>query len=83
MPLTQQVPGWSIVDGRRLTRGYKFPDFAKALEFVNRVGALAETLGHHPDIFLAWGKVDITIFTHTIDGLSDLDFALAEQINRI
>jgi 4a-hydroxytetrahydrobiopterin dehydratase len=63
-------------------REFRFPDFKQALEFVNRVGAIAEQEGHHPDILLAWGKVGITLWTHTIDGLTESDFILAAKIDR-
>ena len=71
--------------GRRasLTRAYKFPDFKQALDFVNRVGALAEEQGHHPDILLAWGKAEITLWTHKIDGLTESDFIMAAKIDRV
>jgi 4a-hydroxytetrahydrobiopterin dehydratase len=75
--------GWRVVDGHQLEKYYAFPDFAKALAFTNRVGALAEEQGHHPDIYLAWGKVRITIWTHKIDGLSRADFVLAAKIDRL
>lgn len=79
----QLAEAWTVVDGHHLRRAYGFPDFAKALALVNRVGALAEEEGHHPDLFLAWGKVEITIFTHAIDGLSEADFILAAKIDRL
>jgi len=66
-----------------LRREYKFPDFATALEFVNRVGALAEEQGHHPDILLAWGKAEITLWTHKVDGLTESDFIMAAKIDRL
>ena len=72
---------WSVVDEHHLVRTYKFPDFKSALAFVNRVGALAEEQGHHPDILLAWGKVEITISTHAVDGLTESDFILAAKID--
>lgn len=75
--------GWRVVDGHHLEKEYAFPDFAEALAFTNRVGALAEEEGHHPDIYLAWGKVRITIWTHKIDGLSRGDFVLAAKIDRL
>jgi 4a-hydroxytetrahydrobiopterin dehydratase len=75
--------GWRVVDGHHLEKEYTFPDFAEALAFTNRVGALAEEQGHHPDIYLAWGKVRITIWTHKIDGLSRGDFVLAAKIDRL
>jgi 4a-hydroxytetrahydrobiopterin dehydratase len=81
--LHKQVPAWELVAGRQITRAFTFPDFAKALKFVNRVGALAEKQGHHPDIFLTWGKAAITLWTHKIDGLSESDFIMAAKIDRI
>jgi 4a-hydroxytetrahydrobiopterin dehydratase len=74
---------WQVIDEHHLLRTYKFPDFRGALEFVNRVGALAEEQGHHPDILLAWGKVEITLWTHAVDGLTESDFILAAKIERI
>ncbi len=71
--------GWRVVDGHHLEKSYKFPDFVLALAFVNRVGAVAEEQGHHPDLTLGWGKVGITIWTHKIDGLTESDFVLAAK----
>jgi 4a-hydroxytetrahydrobiopterin dehydratase len=83
MPLTNEVPlGWTVVDGHRLYRKYTFPDFVQALAFVNRVGAIAEAQGHHPDLLLGWGKVEITTFTHTTNGLTDKDYVLAAAIDK-
>ena len=81
--LLQQTPEWNAVAGHHLHRLYKFPDFKSALDFVNRVGAIAEEAGHHPDISFTWGKVEITIFTHAINGLSESDFVLAAKINTL
>jgi 4a-hydroxytetrahydrobiopterin dehydratase len=81
--LAAQVQGWQVVNEHHITKSYKFPDFAAALAFVNRVGALAEQQGHHPDIFLAWGRADVTIWTHKIDGLTESDFILAAKIDRV
>lgn len=72
---------WSVIDEHHLEREYAFPDFASALAFTNRVGAIAESEGHHPDICLAWGKVRITLWTHKIDGLTRSDFILAAKID--
>jgi 4a-hydroxytetrahydrobiopterin dehydratase len=71
--------GWRAVDGHHLEKEYRFPDFAQALAFVDRVGAIAEQQGHHPDLFLAWGKVRVTVWTHKIDGLTESDFVLAAK----
>ena len=75
--------GWNVVGGHHLEREFRFPDFAEALAFTNRVGAVAEAEGHHPDIYLAWGKVRITIWTHKIDGLTRSDFVLAAKIDAL
>jgi len=74
---------WNVVDQHHIVRSYKFPDFKSALDFVNRVGAIAEEQGHHPDIMLAWGKVEITTWTHKVDGLTESDFILAAKIDRL
>ena len=79
----RQVEGWAVVDQHHLTKTYKFPDFKKAIQFVDRVGELAEEQGHHPDIYLAWGKVEIKIWTHKIDGLTESDFILAAKIDQL
>jgi len=81
--LRKQVPGWEAVNEHHLKKGFAFPDFQRALDFVNRVGAVAEEQGHHPDVFLAWGKVEVTIWTHKIDGLTESDFILAAKIDRL
>jgi 4a-hydroxytetrahydrobiopterin dehydratase len=82
-PLAKQVPDWEVVRGHHLRREFKFPDFATALAFVNRIGAEAEAQGHHPDLELGWGRVVVTIWTHKIDGLVEADFILAAKIDRL
>ena len=81
--LHRQLPDWTVVDEHHLERTFTFPDFVQALAFTNKVGALAEEQGHHPDIALAWGKVGITTWTHKIDGLTESDFVLAAKIDRL
>ena len=76
-----QVNGWAIEQEYHLTKTYKFPNFVKALEFVNQVGAIAEEQGHHPDIHLAWGKVCVEIWTHKIKGLTESDFIFAAKVD--
>jgi len=75
--------GWQIVRGHHLEREFKFKDFREALNFTDKVGELAEEQGHHPDIYLSWGKVKVTIWTHKIDGLTESDFVLAAKIDRL
>ena len=82
-PLAQQLPDWDIVDGHHLDRTYKFKNFRDALDFTNKVGELAEEQGHHPDIYLSWGKVGIRLWTHKIDGLTESDFVMAAKIERL
>lgn len=77
--LDQLQNGWEVVDEHHLQKEYTFPDFAEALAFTNRVGAIAEEQGHHPDIYLSWGKVGLTIWTHKIDGLTESDFVFAAK----
>ncbi len=75
--------GWQVVEERQLEKEYRFKDFREALAFTNRVGELAEAQGHHPDIYLAWGKVKLTIWTHKINGLTESDFVLAAKADRL
>ena len=75
--------GWQVLEERQLEKEYRFEDFREALCFTNRVGELAEAQGHHPDIYLAWGKVKLTIWTHKINGLTEGDFVLAAKADRL
>lgn len=77
-----RLPGWTR-KGREIERTFEFRDFDDALAFVNRVGALAREAGHHPDISLRWNKVTLSLTTHSRGGLTSLDFALAEAIDRL
>ena len=78
-----QVKGWEVVNEHHLQKTYTFPDFQKALDFVNRAGAIAEQEGHHPDLYLSWGKARVEIWTHKINGLTESDFVLAAKIDQI
>jgi 4a-hydroxytetrahydrobiopterin dehydratase len=75
----RQLDGWEVVDEHHLTTSSQFKDFAEALSFVNRVGRIAEAEGHHPDIYLTWGRVRIDLFTHAARGLTENDFILAAK----
>jgi 4a-hydroxytetrahydrobiopterin dehydratase len=74
---------WQVVQAHHLEKEYTFDDFRGALDFTNRVGELAESVNHHPDIYLTWGKVKITIWTHAIDGLSETDFVFAAKTDQL
>jgi 4a-hydroxytetrahydrobiopterin dehydratase len=78
-----EAQNWKVVDGKKLARAYVFPDFMSGLHFVNRVGEIAERQGHHPDVHLYWGKVEIETSTHDAGGLTEQDFLLASQINHL
>ena len=75
--------GWQVVAEHQLEKEYKFKDFREALAFTNKVGALAEAQEHHPDIYLTWAKVKLTIWTHKIDGLTESDFVMAAKANKL
>lgn len=74
---------WEVKDNKQIERVFKFKDFKEALEFTNKVGDLAEAEGHHPDIYLSWGKVIVTLWTHKIKGLHENDFILAAKIDAL
>jgi 4a-hydroxytetrahydrobiopterin dehydratase len=80
--LSAKLPDWKVIDDHHLTKTFVFPDFKTALAFVNRAGAVAEAEGHHPDLLLAWGRVDVKTYTHKIEGLTENDFILAAKIDR-
>lgn len=81
-PFAEQLPDWKIIDEHHLSKTFLFPDFKTALEFVNRAGEVAEREGHHPDLCLSWGKVEVKTYTHKINGLTESDFILAAKIDR-
>lgn len=80
--LKQLNPGWRLNAAGHLERLFTFKDFAEALAFVNRVGAVAEAEGHHPDLHLAWGKCTVELWTHKINGLTESDFFMAAKADR-
>ena len=81
--LLKELDRWEVVQDHHLKKNYTFKDFAGALSFVNRIGLLSEEQGHHPDICFGWGKVEVTIWTHKIDGLTESDFVLAAKIDEL
>ena len=83
VPLLKELKGWEVVGEHHLKKVLKFANFREAQEFVNRVGNLAEEQGHHPDICFGWGRAEITIWTHKIDGLTESDFILAAKIDQL
>lgn len=81
--LLGELDGWTDDQARRISKAFKFPDFAEALAFVNKVGAVAEEQAHHPDIHLSYGGVGVEIWTHKINGLTESDFILAAKIDQL
>ncbi len=74
---------WKVLQEHHLEKEYKFDNFKQALNFTNKVGEFAETIGHHPDIYLAWGKVNLTIWTHKVNGLTENDFIFAAKADQL
>ncbi len=79
----KNVPGWELVDNKKISREFKFKDFRTAMDFVNKVAEIAEVEGHHPDIFVSYNRVRLELYTHAVGGLSENDFILAAKINSI
>jgi len=81
--LRRQLPEWEVVEEHHLRKVFRFKNFREALGFVNRVGELAEEQGHHPDICFGWGRVEISVWTHKIDGLTESDFIFAAKVDTL
>tara|TARA_A100001015_G_scaffold312690_2_gene418374 strand:+ start:154 stop:483 length:330 start_codon:yes stop_codon:yes gene_type:complete len=80
---SQISSNWSVINNHHLHKSFKLKNFIEALSLTNKIGSVSETAGHHPNISLTWGKVDIMIYTHLIDGLSESDFILAAKIDQL
>lgn len=76
------VPGWFLI-GEEIKRDFKFKDFRQALDFVNKVAGIAESEGHHPDMYIFYNKVNLSLYTHAAKGLTENDFILAAKINNL
>lgn len=82
--LSHEVDHWNIIDDNRIEKYFRFKDFREALDFVNQVGAIAESENHHPDIHIVdWNRVLLSLSTHAIGGLSENDFILAAKIDEL
>jgi 4a-hydroxytetrahydrobiopterin dehydratase len=80
----EQTPGWALLSGgTRLERTFKFANFKQALDFVDKIGVVAEEAGHHPDIRFGWGYCTVELYTHKINGLHENDFIMAAKINAL
>lgn len=79
-----QIKDWKLSeDGKAISKTFKFKDFVGGMEFANKITPIAEAEGHHPDLFISWGKVKVELSTHAISGLSENDFILAAKIDKI
>ncbi len=81
--LSPQIPDWEIVEDHHLRRAFRFKNFREALDFVNNVGELAEEQGHHPELHFGWGHVELEVWTHKIDGLTQSDFVFAAKVDQL
>ncbi|MHA2620617.1 MAG: 4a-hydroxytetrahydrobiopterin dehydratase [bacterium JZ-2024 1] len=82
-PLLKQLEGWRVEDGRRLVKSYSFPNFVEAVRFVDAITPIAESEGHHPDLYVKWGEVRAILYTHKINGLHENDFILAAKLDEV
>ncbi len=74
---------WQIIDYNKIKRSFHFVNFVHTMEFVNKVADIAEEEGHHPDLHVSYGKCEVELWTHAIEGLSENDFIVAAKIDRI
>ena len=81
--LLSDLPEWKIINNHHLSRTFKIPKYLDVLDYVNRIGLLAESEGHHPDILVSWGSVRVDIWTHKVDNLTENDFILAAKIDQL
>jgi len=77
-----QTPGWEVI-GNHIEKTFTFPNFVEAMRFANRIADIAEAENHHPDLHISWGKVNVELSTHKVNGLSSNDFIIAAKINRL
>jgi 4a-hydroxytetrahydrobiopterin dehydratase len=82
-PLLGQLDGWQVEAGTKLSESFRFKNFVQAVDFVNAVAAVAEAERHHPDLYVRWGEVRVSLWTHKIDGLTESDFVLAAKLDRV
>jgi 4a-hydroxytetrahydrobiopterin dehydratase len=81
-PLLAQLQEWSVEENKKLSRTYRFKNFAEAMAYANRVAAIADEQSHHPDLYVRWGAVRVEVWTHKIDGLTESDFYFAAKCDR-
>lgn len=83
-PMLGELKGWTVEESdKHLRKAIKTKDFMESLQLANKIGEVAEQQGHHPDLLVRWGELNIELWTHKIDGLSEADFILAAKIDRL
>ncbi len=82
--MSKHINGWTVAKGaKKMSKKFKFKNFTEAMEFANKITPIAEAEGHHPDLSIGWGRVEVELSTHAIGGLSENDFILAAKIDKI
>jgi len=82
-PFLSELKNWQVKENKRLEKSLKTDNFMESLDLANKIGALAEEQGHHPDLTVRWGELRIDLWTHKIDGLTEADFVLAAKIDKL
>ncbi len=80
-PLLGELDEWQVVEDSRLVKSFKVGNFAEAMELANKIAAVAEEQGHHPDLLVRWGELRVDLWTHKVNGLTESDFILAAKID--
>jgi 4a-hydroxytetrahydrobiopterin dehydratase len=83
VPLAGRLEGWTVEDDNKLIKAFKVRNWVEAVAFVNRITPVAEAENHHPDVYVRWGEVRVSLWTHKINGLTESDFYMAAKIDRV
>lgn len=82
--MSKHIQGWTVARGaQKISKKFTFKNYVEAMDFANKITPIAESEGHHPDLSIGWGKVEIDLTTHAIDGLSENDFIVAAKIDKV
>lgn len=83
VPLLNQLKDWEVIEDKQIRKSFVTADFAQSLELANKIGAIAESEGHHPDLLVSWGLLRVDLWTHKVNGLTEADFILAAKIDNM
>ncbi len=82
--MSKHINGWTVARGaKKISKEFKFRNYIEAMAFANKITPIAESEGHHPDLSVGWGRVEVELTTHAIKGLSENDFILAAKIDKV